>query len=174
MRIAHNGRRKAAVHFEGIMDKQQIIEAIKDYAEQYGLPAHIVYGVCMRESVLDPFAARYEPHYKWLYKPSTVKPSICSLDTETILQKTSIGLMQVMGGVYRELGYRGWLSALFANPELQLEYGCRHLAAKIRKYGLEGGISAYNAGAPDRDRDGKIDNPEYVKAVMTFAAGFKR
>jgi soluble lytic murein transglycosylase-like protein len=80
-----------------------------------------------------------------------------------MLQKTSIGLMQVMGGVYRQYGYKGWLSAIFSSPENQLDYGCRHLAAKIEKYGLSPGISAYNAGSPTNA------NQAYVDRVLKYA-----
>ena len=148
---------------------QRFIEIIRSYADVNQVRRDIVYGICARESAFDPFACRYEPNYRWLYSPSKVKPATCSLDTETMLQKTSWGLMQVMGGVFREYGFKGWLSSIPADPRIQLQYGCMHLATKIRKYGMEGGIAAYNAGIPDANRDGAIDNPAYVQAVLKFS-----
>ncbi len=144
-------------------------EAIKKHADENGIPRKIVYGVCMKESGMNPFAARFEPNYRWTLTPEKTRPAVCSVATETMLQKTSIGVMQVMGAVYRELGFKGWLSELFVNPELQIEYGCKHLGKGIKRYGLEGGIAVYNGGSPDKDHDGKIDNPEYVRDVLAFA-----
>lgn len=152
---------------------EQIKKLIAAQADRFGVPREIVYGVCMKESGMDPFACRYEPKYRYLVRVEKVKPANCSLATETILQMTSFGLMQVMGGVFREYGLTGWLTRVIADPELQLSYGTRHLAGKIKRYGLEPGIAAYNAGVPDPDHDGDIDNPEYVKAVLDFSRQYK-
>jgi soluble lytic murein transglycosylase-like protein len=150
----------------------EIFELINEYADQYGIPRKIVYGVCKKESAFDQFACRFEPAYRWLFQYDKVHPPICSHDTEKILQMTSIGLMQVMGGVYREYGYKGWLSALFASPEQQIMYGCRHLAGKIKKYGLTKGIAAYNSGSPIMI-NGRLKNQDYVDDVLAFAEEYQ-
>jgi soluble lytic murein transglycosylase-like protein len=87
-----------------------------------------------------------------------------------MLQKTSFGLMQVMGAVFREYGFEGWLSQIVTSPELQLEFGCKHLSKKIRRYGKESGIAAYNAGSPRRKPDGKFVNQYYVDNVLRYAS----
>jgi soluble lytic murein transglycosylase-like protein len=133
------------------------------YAAKHKLKPEIVYGVIKKESTFDEFAVRFEPHYKWLVTPSKVKPITCSLATEENLQKTSFGLMQCMGGLLRELGYWGWLSAILADPEMQIDYGCKYLAKQIGKYGELRGISAYNAGSPTGS------NAEYVSKVMEYS-----
>lgn len=136
-------------------------------AREHKLDPAVVYGVVMTESGGNPFAVRFEPYYRYLYKPAGVRPTGCSVATEETMQKCSIGLMQVMGAVYRERGFRDrWLSELFALPRLQIEYGCQHLAAKIKRYGLERGISAYNAGVPS-DHNG-----EYVRKVLDAMRGW--
>jgi len=149
------------------LDKQILQQLILRYTatEVRGVRVDpsVVYGVCVKESRLEPAACRYEPHYKWLFQPDSVKPAICSEATEIIMQKISWGLMQVMGAVYRELGYRGWLSEITADVDAQLMYGCLHLADKIGRHGLRGGLSAYNAGSPtDKNRG-------YVDDVLRFA-----
>lgn len=146
----------------------EVMEFIKEYADQYGIPRKIAYGVCMKESGMNQFACRFEPLYKYLYSVESIHPTIESHATEKVLQMTSIGLMQVMGSVYREMGYKGWLSALFASPELQIMYGCRHLAGKIKKYGLTNGIAAYNSGSPVLI-NGKLKNQDYVNDVLAFS-----
>lgn len=141
-------------------------------ATKYSLPADVVYGICMQESQLNPFAARYEPHYRWTVDVGSVKPAICSKWTELRLQMMSLGIMQVMGAVYRELGYEGWLTAVFADVETQLEYGCRHLAKKVRKYGMMEGILAYNAGSPRKNDESEYVNQYYYDCVMKYAEDY--
>jgi len=149
------------------MDK--INEQIVKFSKKYGLNPTIVYGICKQESTLNPLAARHEPDYKWVWKPKEVKPQFCSIDTERMLQKTSFGLMQVMGAVYREHGFTGWLTEVASNVELQLDYGCKHLSKKIAKYGRDGGIVAYNSGIPRTGTDGKYVNQYYLDNVLKYA-----
>jgi len=139
---------------------------IFDTATRYNLSANVVYGVCVSESSMNQYAARYEDGYKWLYKPESVKPAGCSLATEIEFQKTSLGIMQVMGSVYRELGYSGWLAAVFGDVATQLDYGCRHLANKIKKYGFLEGVLSYNSGSPRKDANGNYVNLAYLTRVM--------
>ena len=75
--------------------------------------------------------------------------------------------MQVMGAVYRELGYTGWLTEIIVFPVVQLEYGCSFLAKKIRRYGLDEGILSYNSGSP-RKSGGKYINQYYLDKVKSY------
>jgi len=142
----------------------QIITA----AAKHGIPYSTVGGIIRQESGAEPLACRHEPGYRWLYYPERVKPVTCSLTTEKIFQMTSWGLMQVMGAVYREYGFEGWLSKVICDIEAQLEYGCLHLGKKIKKFGLEGGIVAYNSGSPRRKEDGTYVNQYYLDAVLRY------
>jgi hypothetical protein len=151
------------------MAHKEIISAIAQGAEKHGLEAGVVYGVCMQESQMDHLAVRYEPHYRWLWKPAEVKPRICSLDTERALQMMSFGLMQVMGAVFREYGFKGWLTNVIASPHIQLDYGCMHLARKMKKYGPERGILAYNSGSPRKNEAGEYVNQYYLENVMRYS-----
>lgn len=141
-------------------------QAIKLNAERFKIPASIVYGVCMTESGLEPLSVRYEPNYRWLFKPQEVRVKGCSVNTETMMQKTSWGLMQVMGAVFREYGYRGWLTAIINDVNAQVEFGCRHLSKKIVKYGQSAGILAYNSGSPIKNKAGGFTNQYYLDKVL--------
>lgn len=148
----------------------KLVNLILTASQAHNLDPAIVYAVCRQESAFNTLAVRHEPAYRWVFKPKEVKPQWCSLDTERMLQKTSFGLMQVMGAVFREYGFTGWLTEIIASPELQLDYGCRHLQKKITKYGNEGGIVAYNSGSPRYTADGKYVNQYYLDNVTKFAA----
>ncbi|MBF0205196.1 MAG: lytic transglycosylase domain-containing protein [Desulfamplus sp.] len=145
-------------------------ERIKVQAANFGLDPAIVYGICKQESGLNSAAVRFEPHYKWLFKPESVRPKICSVDTETVLQKTSFGLMQVMGAVFREYGYSDWLSVLPSSPETQLHYGCKHLSNLKRRFPKDNDyISAYNQGSPRKKTDRTYENQHYVDNVLKYS-----
>ena len=140
-------------------------EIIK-YSEKYRLPPEIVYGIVQVESSFNQQATRYEPNYRWLYHPERFVSAHHSIHTEIEGQKTSYGLMQVMGAVLRELGYSGYFPGILDHYEVQLEYGCRYLKKLINKHGVEGGVEAYNAGHP---LPGKS---EYYQKVIKAAKGF--
>lgn len=71
-----------------------------------------------------------------------------------------------MGLVAREHGFSGPLERLFI-PEVNLLYGCLHLARFWERYGnLEDVVASYNAGSPRRGPDGKYVNWAYVARVM--------
>lgn len=145
---------------------------IKVAAEKHGIDPAIVYGVVQQESTGNYVACRFEKNYKWLVTPAKVKPINCSLDTEETLQKMSFGLMQMMGGVFRELGYKDWLSKVLTLPELQLDYGCKFLKKKINRYGLHEGILSYNSGSPLKHDDGSYKNQYYLDKVLHYSKGF--
>lgn len=82
-------------------------------------------------------------------------------------QKTSWGLMQIMGGVAYELGFKGWPGELL-DPETNLYYGCEFLIGKIFLYGDEDPArlyAAYNAGSP-RFENGRYRNQRNVDNFM--------
>ncbi len=153
--------------------KLETLELIKKYASEYDLDNKIVYGVVMQESRGDQFAVRYEKHYKWIEDPKKHKPNICSTDTEIELQKMSFGLMQMMGGVFRQLGFEGWLTKVMIDPYIQLDYGCRFLARKIKRYGLKGGVCSYNSGSPIMDSHNEYRNIGYYDKVISYSKELK-
>lgn len=134
-------------------------DEIQLVAEKYGLPWLAVKAVVSVESSFRPDAMRYEKGYRWLVGKDL------SL-TEEDAQKTSWGLMQVMGAVARGYGFTGDLRQLLS-PMVGLEYGCRHLAYYYQKYAIWcDAISSYNQGSPRKTDEGRYHNQEYVDKVM--------
>jgi len=142
-------------------------------AHRYGLDLRLVCALCEVESGWNPWAVRHEPNYKWLYG-KLEDGYLGTVDTELAMQRTSWGLLQIMGAVARERGFRGWLTEL-CDPAVNLEWGCKHLRWMIdhnNAYGLpdyrikpEDLAAAWNGGKA-RFVDGKYTNQSYVDRVV--------
>ena len=139
------------------------IPLIKEVAARHGLDPDLVAGIVLTESAGNAWAIRQEPTYKWLFQPEKSKPRGSTLETELVMQKTSWGLMQIMGAVAREYGFRGWMPELCL-PETNLEYGCTHVAVQMKRYkgDVDSALAAYNAGAARKNEDGTFRNQHYV------------
>ena len=139
---------------------------IKSIARDFDLPWELIEALATTESALNPWALRYEPQYKYLYlldDRSQLSP------TERVGQMCSWGLMQVMGAVAREHGFRGYFPQL-CDPIVGLRYGCLHVTKFRAKYGQWSDvIAAYNAGSPRREPNnpGAYVNQFYVNKVLT-------
>ena len=156
-----------------MLQSNDLHNMIKTAAEKYEIDPAIIYGVIQQESTGNHVACRFEKNYRWLMKPiKKYAPTNCTKDTEETLQKMSFGLMQMMGAVFRELGYKDWLSKVLILPELQLDYGCKFLKKKIDKYGLHAGILSYNSGSPSKHVDGTYKNQYYLDKVLHYSKGF--
>ena len=155
------------------MDVEEVIGLLREITKEWEL-LPVLLAIAKVESSFNPFACRYEPNYRWLFKPEEFFRSYSStVDTEIFFQKCSLGLMQVMGAVFRELGYSDPLPKVFCDVRAQLLYGYRHFLRFYRKYGrLEKAISSYNAGSPRRRKDGKFVNQSYVDRVLREAEAF--
>jgi len=157
-------------------------DLIKKYASKYSLDPAIVYGLCIKESGVNPKdppaqwrcnpqATRFEKGWHYFFRIKEMAPPGIPVEVEKREQATSFGYMQVMGTVLREYGYRGRLPDILNNAEDQISYGCRHLSNKIQKYGLELGICSYNSGSP-RYKDGILANADYLKKVLAYSKGW--
>lgn len=143
------------------------LNLIKEISEQMGIDPLLTASLVVKESTANTWACRFEPQYSYLYVPATyAKKLFSSMETEINMQKTSWGLMQVMGGVARELGWDHWLSELCV-PVIGIRFGCQHLKNKYLKYGnWRDAVSAYNAGSVRKDPvSGKYSNQAYVDEV---------
>ena len=149
------------------MKVEEVVRLLKEVVEEKEL-LPVILSIARVESSFNPFACRYEPNYRWLYKPEEFYRSYSStVDTEIFFQKCSLGLMQVMGAVFRELGYREPLPKVFCDVKAQLLYGYRHFLRFYKKYeSLEEAISSYNAGSPRRKENGEFVNQTYVDRVL--------
>ena len=149
-----------------------IWNAILIASEQYKIKADLLAAIVMVESAGDPYAMRFESHWKHVFKAEEfARRCGSSRQTEEIAQSTSWGLCQVMGTVAREYGHRGYLSEL-CNPALSLHFGCLHLKKKIERFGELAGIAAYNAGTPKKLDNGAFQNQVYVDKILKWQGEF--
>lgn len=140
----------------------------------HGIDVRVIVACAMTESSGNPFVTRYEDHYRWLYEPEKFsKQNGIQLDHEIYLQKTSWGMMQIMGAVARELGYYGPLTRL-AEPPVGLSWGSKKLAECLKKYGnLTDAISAYNQGSPRKNEQGEYFNQAHVTRFLSYYNALK-
>ena len=137
-----------------------ILAIIKREAIESGLPWEVIYAICQVESSMNPYAFRYEPQYRWLVG----NPALME-DHERMGQMSSWGLMQVMGGVAREYGLKGWFDQLWV-PEVGIQYGTKHLLKFMaRHHHWPDAITSYNAGSPIKI-EGRYRNQGYVDKVL--------
>lgn len=133
-----------------------------------GLAPDLVEAVVLQESDGNEWAWNPEPAYKYLWNVRTQKPfralTYAELasekppvdfpmlagdrDQEWWAQQASWGLMQVMGALARELGFVGPYIGEIYKPELNLQLGCKNLAALMKWAGgnERNALAAYNGG----------------------------
>lgn len=162
---------------------------MRQAARDASLAPALVAAFVAQESGGDPDAWNPEPAYRYLWDvrndrpfraltreeavsgipPKDFRSLIGDPDQEWWAQRASWGLMQVMGGVARELGLKApYLTALL-RPDVGLTLGCQLLAKLSRGRTVEDAISAYNAGV-----GGIGSNPRYVAGVLAHRAAFER
>lgn len=130
---------------------------------------NLIAAIVMQESAGKSWVTRYEQDFAYLYNPSAFAQlrGVTEI-TEIQHQKTSWGLMQVMGAVAREVGYSSDLTEL-ARPPVGLRWGCEKFKANVAKYGMrniEDIVAAWNAGSPRKDASGQYVNQRYVIGVL--------
>ena len=146
-------------------------EVIEKYAEMYDIPQKLLEAIIETESANNKWAIRYEDHYRWLFRPNYyASQNIISLDTEKEAQKTSWGLMQIMGAVARERGFDGAYLSELCKPEVGIKYGSKHLKMHYKKYdNWKDAVASYNAGSPRHKDNGDYVNQRYVDKVFEKA-----
>lgn len=148
----------------------KLSEIIESKAKEHGIPAKLIAAIVKVESGGNTYANRYESHYKWLYKVEEfANQSMASFATEENSQKTSWGLMQVMGAVARERGFTGDFLTELCDPRLGIEYGCKHLKHYYNRYDdWKDAVAAYNAGSSRKKDNGDYVNQAYVNKVFKY------
>jgi hypothetical protein len=143
-----------------------------------GLSANLILAVIAQESGGDPYAWNPEPRWRFYWDVRNNKPfrslSQAEIDSKTPpadfsslagdrdqewwAQEASWGLMQPMGAVARECGYRGPYLTRLVEPELNIHIGSTHLSRKIKQAGgdVRHALQLYNGGG----------NPRYADEVM--------
>lgn len=170
----------------------QYRKEIQSAAADFGLPIWLVAAIVQVESSGSAWAWNPEPRYRYLwdvrgnrpFRSMTASelaskvppPDFACLagdrDQEFWAQQASWGLMQVMGAVARERGYRGPYLTELLNPDAGIHYGCAHLSVLrdrfFASHDWPGVIAAYNAGSP-RISGGQYENQAYVEKVLRTA-----
>ncbi len=149
---------------------EQLKDIIAINSSMFSIPIEIICGIISQESSWKTNATRYEKEFQKKYIDT--KYSNFSEKWRRDMA-TSWGLMQVMGIVALELGFKGE-PILLLNPKFGIEWGCRKLASLMRKYksSLKDVIASYNAGSPRRDKNGNYVNQYYVNKVLEYAKEF--
>jgi len=141
----------------------------KNIGMELGVPYTLILAIIYRESAGDTWASRYEPYFKYLNNPGYfAQTNHITIETETIQQMTSFGLMQIMGATSRDLGYGDKLTKL-CQPSMGIYWGAKYLQKLSKKYPvLHDTIAAYNAGSPKRLESGEYANQAYVNYVVKY------
>ena len=138
--------------------------AIVEAAKQTGVVPELLAAVIHQESKGHIYAVRYEPAFYKKYVETKTKstlighvPALCSLETEKQMRATSFGLMQIMGQVLRERGFRGEFLTEALDPRINIKLGSEFLQSLLLKYSsTEAALQRWNGGG----------NKDYAKSVL--------
>lgn len=163
------------IYFQRSSEARNVPALIKHYANQYGFDPLFISAMAAVESSGNPWATRYEEDWPYLYKARDFsKKNNTTYDTEVIHQKTSWGLLQMMGTVAREMNYDGPLPML-CQPEINLNLCLKKLQDLTAKYiSLDKVIASYNAGSVILTTDGRFMNQLYVDKVLSIYGDLKK
>lgn len=145
------------------MISPELRKIIEDKGIEFGIDPDLIQAFCFVESSYRPAATRYEPAFYKTY----IQPMAGLTQEEKTGRATSFGLMQIMGQVAREKGFKGAFDELF-DPATGLEWSLKHLKRFIVKYkemGLDYAIVSYNAGSPRHNKDGSFVNQAYLTKI---------
>lgn len=167
--------------------------AIESVASRHGLEPDLVEAVCLTESGGNPFAWNPEPRYRYVVDARNGRPfrALTSLeaigkfpppdfraiagdaDQEWWGQQASWGLLQVMGAVAREHGFRGPYLTELTDVMVGLHFGCKHLASQLAwaKGDTDRGLRAYNGGRGGADKEWTAAYAVKVRASLAQVTG---
>jgi soluble lytic murein transglycosylase-like protein len=126
----------------------EIIDLARRIAASYGIDPPLVCAVIEQESAWNPWAVRYEPGFLSRYIAPLYTAGKFSA-TEAYTRAMSWGLMQVMGQVAREFGFKEPSLAELCDPLTGIDFGCRVLAKRLAKAkgNVTSALEAWNGGA---------------------------
>jgi soluble lytic murein transglycosylase-like protein len=126
----------------------ELIDLARHIAADHELDPQLVCAVIEQESAWNPWAVRYEPGFLSRYVAPLYTAGKLSA-TEAYTRAMSWGLMQVMGQVAREFGFKDSSLAELCDPLAGIEFGCRILAARLTraKGDVPAALLAWNGGA---------------------------
>jgi len=146
----------------------ELVALARHIAQGAGLDPALVCAVIEQESAWNPWAIRYEPaFYERYIAPATgaSNPHGSLSESEARARAFSWGLMQVMGQVARENGFKDQFLSVLCDPEKGIAVGCRVLAKKLAAAGGNAtrSLLAWNGGA----------NPAYAQQVLARLSGYR-
>jgi len=151
-----------------------IRELINVEAPKYGVDPQFLYSIVMVESSGRVWVSKVEFHYPYLVTPEIYARKLgISKSTEVINQRTSYGLVQIMGGVAREQGWESHLPRIYL-PKVNVTLGLRLIKKLMKKYdgNMDKVAAAYNWGHAAINREtGKYMNQEYVDKINKYYKG---
>lgn len=141
---------------------------IERVAHGHRLDPNVVEAMVWQESGGDEFAWNPEPRYRHFWDVTQQRPFRAVTASETAAkwppvdfpaiggdrdqewwaQQASWGLLQIMGAVAREQGFRGRYLVELSQPSLNLDLGCRFFAGLLKwaKGDPWRAVGAYNGG----------------------------
>lgn len=130
-----------------------------------GISPMLMAAVIHQESSGNPWAVRYEPAFERRYLSSKTRsslegyvPKLCTLDTEIKMRATSYSLMQILGQVARERGFKGEFLTELLDPKVNLKWGAEYLQTLLLKHqNTEKALLRWNGGG----------DPDYGKKVLS-------
>jgi hypothetical protein len=167
---------------------------IRSAATKVGLDPTLIMGQVKVESNGNAWAWNPEPlyHYFWdvrlwrpfrtvtlsetssMFPPSDFPALAGDHDQEWWGQQSSWGLLQVMGAVAREHGFKGPYLSQLCDPAINLDLGCAYLASLVAwsKGNVAQALAAYNGGKAG-NLTAPFRNQRYVDKVLAAQASFK-
>lgn len=140
-------------------------------ADQFGIDKALIAAIIQVESGGVAFRTRYEDNFKYTrdFQEHASRLGVTFM-TEYVHQKTSWGLMQVMGGTARECGFELHLPELCL-PKHGIWWGALYLKRQLKRYEKSktqesDAIAAYNAGSARVNSVGQYTNRGYVMKVQ--------
>ena len=125
-----------------------LINSARRIAAAAGIDPQLVCAVIEQESDWNPWAVRYEPGFLSRYVAPLYTAGKFSA-TEAYTRAMSWGLMQVMGQVAREFGFKESSLAELCDPATGVEFGCKILSRRLAraKGDTSLALQAWNGGA---------------------------
>lgn len=148
------------------MINEQTKGLIASIATEYRLDPMLIQALIMTESAGNQYAIRFEPFYQYLFDVTGfASANHITRETEETLQRCSLGMGQLMGGLLRELGHKTSLIECF-EPSINIRYMSQHLRNLSDRYQYEDKvIVSYNAGSPIKTKAGTWINERYLDKV---------
>lgn len=162
---------------------------IVEHAAKNALDAVVVESLIVVESGGNPFAWNPEPRYCYLWDVRSWRPFRAVTaeeltarfppadfhalagddDNEWWGQQASWGLMQIMGAVAREMGFRDPYLPMLCHPVQNLTYGCLKLATDLKwaRGDIRSALASYNGGRKGNAPDGALRNAAYAEKVLS-------